>query len=253
MAREIVLDTETTGLDPKTGHRIIELACVEVDDLLPTGEYLHLYIHPDREIDPEAEKVHGISLSSLHGKPRFHDPSVVDRFLDFIGDARLVAHNAPFDRGFINMELERCNRLPLPEARWRCTFQLAQSRFPGMYNSLDALCKRYKISLAEREKHGALIDTRLLALVYLELQGGKERGLELTAVGSNGGLGAARPAYGDRPRALAARSTPEERARHAAWLADTLKTDALWTAALGAAALGGAALGGAPVEETAAA
>ena len=236
MAREIVLDTETTGLDPQTGHRVIELACIEVDDLLPTGAHLHRYIHPDRDIDPEAQKVHGISLDQLHGRPRFHEAEVVDRFLDFVGDARLVAHNAAFDRAFLNMELERCGRAALPEDRWRCTYQLAQSRFPGMWNSLDALCKRYKISLAEREKHGALVDTRLLALVYLELQGGKERGLEFAAApGSAGALVAARPSYGPRPRLLEPRSTPEERARHAAWLHAVLKSDALWTAALGQA------------------
>ncbi len=236
MAREIVLDTETTGLDPRSGHRVIELACIEVDDLLPTGSHLHLYIHPDRAIDPEAEKVHGISLASLEGRPRFHHAEVVDRFLDYVGDCRLVAHNAAFDRGFINMELERAARAPLPESRWRCTYQLAQTRFPGMYNSLDALCKRYKISLAEREKHGALIDTRLLALVYLELQGGKERGLEFApARGAPGAVDEARPAYAPRPRALARLSTSEERARHGDWLREVLKTDALWTAALGAA------------------
>ena len=236
MAREIVLDTETTGLDPRTGHRIIEIACVEVDDLLPTGAFLHQYIHPDREIDPEAEKVHGISLASLHGRPRFGEVEVVDKFLDFVGDARLIAHNAAFDRGFINMELERCGRPALPESRWGCTFVLAQKRFPGMYNSLDALCKRYRISLAEREKHGALIDTRLLALVYLELQGGKERGLEFAPVTASGApADAARPVYGARPRPLAARSTQAERARHAEWLAATLDSDALWRAALGGA------------------
>lgn len=235
MAREIVLDTETTGLDPRSGHRVIELACIEVDDLLPTGSHLHLYIHPDREIDPEAERVHGINIAHLHGKPRFHHPEVVDRFLDYVGDARLVAHNAAFDRGFLNMELERAERAILPESRWRCTYQLAQARFPGMYNSLDALCKRYKISLAEREKHGALIDTRLLALVYLELQGGKERGLEFAPAAGSPGFEAARPVYGARPRPMAVRSTPEERTRHAAWLHATLRTDELWVTALGRA------------------
>ena len=179
MAREIVLDTETTGIDPRSGHRIIEIACIEVEDLLPTGSYFHRYIDPERDIDPEAEKVHGISRAFLSGKPTFADRTICEQFLDYVGDAPLVAHNAAFDRGFVNHELERCGRLTLPEARWRCTYELAKKRFPGMYNSLDALCKRFKISLAEREKHGALIDTRLLAMVYLELQGGKERGLDL--------------------------------------------------------------------------
>jgi len=232
MAREIVLDTETTGLDPRTGHRVIEIACIEVEDLLPTGRHFHRYVDPERDVDPEAERVHGISRAMLAGKPRFDDPEICDAFLDFVGEAKIVAHNAAFDRGFVNHELERAGRAPIPDARWTCTYVLAQSRFPGMYNSLDALCKRFKISLAEREKHGALIDTRLLAMVYLELQGGKERALDLAP---------ARPAvsvveanlpaggYGPRPRALAPRSTEAERAAHAAFVTAALKGKALWS------------------------
>jgi DNA polymerase-3 subunit epsilon len=229
MAREIVLDTETTGLDPRSGHRLIEIACIEIEDLLPTGKHFHRYIDPERDVDPEAEKVHGLSRAFLRGKPRFDE--VADEFLDFVGDAPLVAHNAAFDRGFINHELARANREVIPDPRWTCTYVLAQSKFPGMYNSLDALCKRFKISLAEREKHGALIDTRLLSMVYLELQGGKERGLDLAplkavrtvevATVSVGG-------HGPRPRPLAPRSTEEERAAHAAFIAKTLKDKAIW-------------------------
>src|SRR5579875_234759 len=230
MAREIVLDTETTGIDPKSGHRVIEIACIEVEDLLPTGAHFHRYIDPERDIDPEAEKVHGISRTMLVGKPKFADRAICDEFLDFVADATLVAHNAAFDRGFINHELERCGRIALPEQRWRCTYELAKRRFPGMYNSLDALCKRFKISLAEREKHGALIDTRLLAMVYLELQGGKERGLDLGLQGSGAvhAMAAPQTAYGPRPRPLAPRSTPEERAAHLAFVDRTLKETALW-------------------------
>jgi DNA polymerase-3 subunit epsilon len=231
MAREIVLDTETTGLDPKTGHRMIEIACIEIEDLLPTGRHFHRYIDPERDIDPEAEKVHGISRASLTGKPKFGDASICDEFLDFIGDCKLVAHNAAFDRGFVNNELERAGRAPIPDARWTCTYVLAQKRFPGMYNSLDALCKRFKISLADREKHGALIDTRLLAMVYLELHGGKERGLDLAPSRIQAAAtAAAAPAanHGPRPRALAPRSTDEERAAHAAFIAAALKDKALW-------------------------
>ena len=234
MAREIVLDTETTGIDPRSGHRVIEIACIEVEDLLPTGGHFHRYIDPERDIDPDAQKVHGISRAFLSGKPKFADATVCDEFLDYVGDAVLVAHNAAFDRGFVNHELERCGRLPLPEARWRCTYELAKKRFPGMYNSLDALCKRFKISLAEREKHGALIDTRLLAMVYLELQGGKERALDLSptarkpvasqAAGEPVTLGG----YGPRPRPLAARSTLEERAAHLGFVDRMLKDRALW-------------------------
>lgn len=231
MAREIVLDTETTGLDPKSGHRVIEIACVEVEDLLPTGRTFHRYINPQRDIDPEAEKVHGISRAMLADKFCFEHPEICDQFLDFIGDARLVAHNAAFDRGFVNHELERAGRAILPDSRWTCTYVLAQSKFPGMYNSLDALCKRFKISLAEREKHGALIDTRLLAMVYLELQGGKERGLDLTPLKVASAVATAEIAaggYGPRPRPLAPRSTDEERAAHAAFVAKALKDKAVW-------------------------
>ena len=233
MAREIVLDTETTGLDPRTGHRVIEIACIELEDLLPTGGHFHRYINPDRDIDPDAERIHGISRQFLHDKPRFDDPTVAEAFLEYVGDAQIVAHNAPFDRGFVNAELERAGLAPLPESQWTCTYVLASKRFPGMYNSLDALCKRYKISLTEREKHGALIDTRLLAMVYLELQGGKERALNLTpaqAIRSSvtAAAVAAAVAYEPRIRPLEPRSTEEERAAHAAFIAKALKDKAIW-------------------------
>jgi DNA polymerase-3 subunit epsilon len=232
MAREIVLDTETTGLDPRTGHRVIEIACIEIEDLLPTGRTFHRYVDPERDIDPEAEKVHGISRSMLYGKPKFHDADICDQFLDFVGDAQVVAHNAAFDRGFVNHELERAGRRPIPDKQWTCTYVLAQSKFPGMYNSLDALCKRFKISLAEREKHGALIDTRLLAMVYLELQGGKERALDLSPLRA-ASTAAMTPEFGrldhgPRPRPLAPRSTEAERAAHAAFVAKALKEKSLW-------------------------
>jgi DNA polymerase-3 subunit epsilon len=228
MAREIVLDTETTGLDPKTGHRIIEIACIEIEDLLPTGAHFHRFVDPEREIDPEAEKVHGISRASLRGKPRFEDEA--DAFLDFVGDAPLVAHNAAFDRNFINHELQRAGRAPLPEPRWVCTYVLAQGRFPGMGNSLDALCKRFKISLAEREKHGALIDTRLLAAVYLELQGGKDRVLDFAPKTAAAIAAAAMPVarYEQRPRPLMPRGGEDELAAHAAFVAKFLKDKAIW-------------------------
>lgn len=229
MTRAIVLDTETTGLDPKTGHRLVELACVEVHDFIPTGRTFHRYIHPERDIDPDAERVHGISLAMLEGKPRFHEADVCEAFLEFVGDAPLVAHNAPFDRGFINAELARCDRDLLHEPRWIDTLKLAQSRFPGMYNSLDALCKRFKISLAERDKHGALIDAKLLAAVYLELQGGKERSLELTTtIAARATIAAVQAAYGARPRPLMSLITDEERTAHEAFVRDVLKDKAVW-------------------------
>lgn len=230
MSLAIVLDTETTGLDPRTGHRLIEIACVEVHDYIPTGRTFHRYIHPERDIDPDAERVHGISLAMLEGKPRFHEADVCEAFLEFVGDAPLVAHNAPFDRGFINHELGLCGRELLHEVRWIDTLKLAQGRFPGMYNSLDALCKRFKISLAERDKHGALIDAKLLAAVYLELQGGKERSLELTtqSVIARATSAAVQASYGARPRPLALRSTDEERAAHETFVREVLKDKAVW-------------------------
>ncbi len=229
MAREIVLDTETTGLDPRSGHRVIEIACIEIEDYLPTGQSFHRYIDPQREIDPEAEKVHGISRRMLAGKPTFDHEDICDRFLEFVGDSVIVAHNAAFDRGFVNAELERVGRGRLPEAQWTCTYELAKARFPGMYNSLDALCKRFKISLAEREKHGALIDTKLLAMVYLELQGGKDRALDFApaaaAVDDDGVL--LKTIYAARPRPLQPRLTEAERVAHDTFVA-SLKGEVVW-------------------------
>ena len=226
MAREIVLDTETTGLDFNGGHRLIEIACVELDDHVPTGRSFHRYIDPEREIDIDAQRIHGLSNAFLAGKPRFSD--IIDDFLAFVSDATLVAHNAGFDRTFVNGELELAGRVPLPEALWIDTLMLAQRRFPGMYNSLDALCKRFRISLVEREKHGALVDAKLLANVYLELKGGRERALDLSLSVQRFQAGAAaRADYGPRPRPLALRSTDAERAAHAAFVKKALKA-ALW-------------------------
>ena len=234
MSREICLDTETTGLDPKSGHRLIEIACVEIDDFIPTGRTFHKYINPDRDIDPDAERVHGISRSMLLDKPRFADRDICDAFLEFVGDAPLIAHNAAFDRGFINAELAKAGRSPLPEPRWTCTYELAKSRFPGAYNSLDALCKRFKIDRSDRIKHGALIDTQLLSKVYLELRGGKERALDLAPVAKSrlktteAALLAEKPAM--RPRVLPSRLTPETLELHRAFVAKTLKDKAIWRA-----------------------
>ena len=229
MAREIILDTETTGLDPASGHRVIEIACLELEDFIPTGRSFHRYIHPERDIDPEAERVHGISLAMLKDRPKFHEPEVCDAFLEFVEGAKIVAHNAAFDRGFINHELERAGRSPILEELWACTYVMAKNRFRGMHNSLDALCKRFKISLAEREKHGALVDCRLLAQVYLELRGGRERDLGLTSaeLTTAVSIAARHTAYGARPRPLGPRSTEEERAAHEAFVASSV-TDAIW-------------------------
>ena len=174
MARHLVLDTETTGLDPRTGHRLIEIACVEVIDFIPTARNFHRYVHPDREIDPDAERVHGISLAFLKDKPRFHE--IVDDFLEFVGDDPIVAHNAPFDRGFVNAELARLGRGRITDVVARITDSLAMARelFPGKANSLDALCRRLEVDNSNRSLHGALLDAGLLAEVYIRMTRGQD-------------------------------------------------------------------------------
>jgi len=227
MAREIVLDTETTGFNPQTGDRLIEVGCIEIEDLLPTGRTFHRLIDPERSIPLDAVRVHGISDDKVRGQPKFRD--VCEELLEFIADAPIVAHNAQFDRSFIHHELTLCQRAVFDSERWIDTLQLAQQRFPGMHNSLDALCKRFKISLAERTMHGALIDARLLSMVYLELRGGKERGLELTTiVKARPSVSIATGGYGERPRPLAPRITDEERAAHEAFIAKVFKDGGVW-------------------------
>lgn len=230
MAREIVLDTETTGIDPRQGHRMIEIGCIEIEDLMPTGRTFHRFINPERLIDPDAIRVHGITDEKVRDAPVFR--LIAEELLEFCADAPLIAHNAAFDRGFINHELGLCGHPELHESRWVDTLRLAQTRFPGMANSLDALCRRFKISLVERTLHGALIDARLLADVYLELKGGRERALDLgSGVAARAMVAAAASGgHGDRPRPLAPRSTDEERAAHLAFLRANLKDLSLWAA-----------------------
>jgi DNA polymerase III subunit epsilon len=170
--REIVLDTETTGLNPKTGDRLIEIGCVELYNFLPTGKSYQTYVNPQRDVPPEASRISGITTEFLYDKPLFMQ--VVDGFLDFIGEATLVIHNASFDMGFINAELDRLCRPTLPLNRAIDTVQLARQKFPGAPASLDALCRRFGIDLSVRVKHGALVDASLLASVYLELRGGRQ-------------------------------------------------------------------------------
>jgi len=175
--REIVFDTETTGFDAKGDDRITEIGCVEVIDLLPTGQTFHAYIDPKRDIPPKVTQITGLTREFLNGKPEFKDRA--QDFLDFVGDSPLVAHNADFDRGFVNAELLRAGYDPIPNNRFIDTLRIARAKFPGSPATLDALCKRFNVSLANRSKHGALIDSELLARVYLELKGGRERTLEL--------------------------------------------------------------------------
>ena len=227
--REIVLDTGTTGFDPKSGDRLIEVGCIEIVDLLPTGRTYHCYVNPERSIPEDAIKVHGITDAMVKDAPIF--AKMADEMLEFIGDAPLIAHNASFDRNFIDWELTLAHKPITGEPRWIDTLAIAKSKFPGQPNTLDALCKRYKISLADRTYHGALIDARLLAEVYLELRGGKERTFDLGggAVSASGApLVQGRANYGARPRALPSLLSAAEDEAHRAFLAQWVK-DPVWT------------------------
>jgi DNA polymerase-3 subunit epsilon len=225
--REIVLDTETTGLDPFQGHRVVEIGCVELINRIPSGQTFHRYLNPQRDVPAEAEAVHGLTADFLRDKPPFAE--IVDELIAFIADAPLVAHNASFDFGFINAELERAGRSALGFERMVDTLLLARRRHPGAGNRLDDLCVRYGIDNSRRTKHGALLDAEILAEVYLELIGGRQAQLGLVAVGiagpaSSGGFnGVARV----RPAPLAPRLTEAERAAHLAFRA-TLGAKAIW-------------------------
>lgn len=228
--REIVFDTETTGFDSQGADRITELGCIELIDWLPTGEQFHAYIDPERDVPDKVVQITGLTTDFLRGKPKFADRA--DAFLEFVGDAPLVAHNAKFDMGFINAELRRCGRPEIVESRFIDTLAMANAAFPGSPASLDALCKRFDISLSARDKHGAIIDSELLARVYLELRGGRERSLafeEETAqeVKSSNKRSDAR----HRPLPLAPLLTEEEKAAHVAFLAEMGGSD-LWDRAL---------------------
>jgi DNA polymerase-3 subunit epsilon len=226
MLREIVLDTETTGLDPAGGDRLIEVGCIEIVNRIPTGREFHRYLNPERDVHPDAVAVHGLTAEFLSGKPLFKD--VADEFLAFIGDAPLVAHNAAFDFGFLNAELERAARPPLPAARMVDTLALARRRHPAGPNSLDALCKRYGIDLSQRTRHGALLDSMLLAGVYVELLGERQ-----ATLGLNGHASADEVLRGramrarQRPAPLPERLTAEAEAAHRAFV-ETLGPHALW-------------------------
>ena len=226
--REIVLDTETTGMDPQDGHRIIEIGCVELVNHLPSGNVLQLYINPEREIPPEATAVHGITDEFVRGKPVFSQ--VYGEFMEFIKDAKLVIHNAEFDMKFINWELRQVGHEPVPWNRVCDTLAMARKKFPGSPANLDALCRRFGIDNTERTYHGALLDSELLAEVYLELLGGRQHGLSLStqngsgdAQGQNGAQKIARAKREPRPHAP---SQAEEEA-HAALL-EKLREKALW-------------------------
>lgn len=219
--REIILDTETTGLSP-IDHRVVEIGCIELINHVATGREFHAYMNPERDMPAEAEAVHGLSSEFLSTKPLF--AAIVDDFLAFIGDAPVVAHNAGFDMGFINAELKRLNRAPLTPDRAIDTVLLARRKFPGAQASLDALCRRFQIDTSARTKHGALLDAQLLAQVYLELVGGREPGLALSLSENTSAtmVMVERVAREPRPHA----PTAEELAAHTAFIA-TIK-NALW-------------------------
>lgn len=226
MQREIVLDTETTGLDARNGDRLVEIGCIEIYNLIPTGREFHRYINPvDRQVHPEAEAVHGLSNAFLSDKPTFEQ--VCPEFLDFVADAQLVIHNASFDMGFINMELKRARQQPIAMDRAVDTLAIARRKHPAGPNTLDGLCKRYGIDNSKRTKHGALMDAELLARVYVELVGERQAGLGLASQSETAANLAAAMVIGPRPVSLPPRLGPEDEARHREFVA-TLGEAALW-------------------------
>jgi DNA polymerase-3 subunit epsilon len=224
--REIVFDTETTGLDPLQGHRLVEIGCIELVNRIPSGQVFHRYVNPDRDMPQEAFAVHGLSVDFLRDKPKFSD--ICEDLIAFIGDAPLVAHNAFFDLGFINAELERCKKILLTRDRLVDTLMLARRRHPGGSNRLDDLCARYGIDYSRRTKHGALLDAELLAEVYVELIGGRQASLVLVetsheTVTTRYGAITAQP----RRTPLVSRLSDLEREAHAAFVA-SLGTKTIW-------------------------
>ena len=224
--REIVLDTETTGLDPAQGHRLVEIGAVEIVNQIATGAVFHALINPEREVPEEAFRVHGHSTAFLRDKPAF--AAIVDEFLAFVGEDRLVIHNAEFDMRFLNAELSALGRAPIAADRVVDTLALARRRHPGAANNLDALCDRYRIDRSRRIKHGALLDAEILVEVYGELTGGRQRSLSFAARESGRhGAGPAAAARRTRPAALAPRLSEAERRAHRALVA-ALGEAAIW-------------------------
>ena len=224
--REIVFDTETTGLNAHSGDRIIELGAIELIGRLPTGKVFHSFFDPGPEfveLDAKVTEITGYTIDKVRGHPRFAER--VEEFLEFVGDSPLVAHNAQFDKNFINAELERLRRDPFPNSRFIDTLSMAREKFPGSPASLDALCRRFEVSLAARSTHGALIDSELLAEVYLHLRGGRERKLGLT-VDDEGSLGPV--TYNARPRPVPLPPiTDAEAAAHKAFIGEQ-KGEMIW-------------------------
>ena len=183
MTRELVLDTETTGLDHEDGHRIVEIGIIELENHLQTGNYFHYYLNPERDSDKRAQEVHGLSREFLKNKPKFSE--IADEFINYISDSKIIIHNASFDVGFLNAELTRCNMKELDDDIIIDTLVLAKKKFIGQSVSLDSLCKKYNIDLTGREIHGAIKDAKLLASVYLELIGGRQSKLNFETITDN--------------------------------------------------------------------
>ena len=224
--REIVLDTETTGLDPLRGDRLVEIGCVEIFNRMPTGQIFHCHINPEREMPAEAFAVHGLSTEFLRSKPLF--PEVVEEFLEFIADAPLVIHNASFDIGFINAELDRIKRPPIPRERLVDTLLLARRKHPGVSNRLDDLCSRYAIDNSRRTKHGALLDAELLAEVYIDLIGARQSQLILASENREIRVGvSSEMPRRQRELPLLPRVTDADREAHRAFVA-TLGDKPIW-------------------------
>jgi len=226
--REIVFDTETTGLDPRSGDRMVEIGCIELLDRVPTGATYHAYFNPERDMPAGAEAVHGLSAGFLSDKPKFGE--LAGELLEFIEDSPLVAHNASFDFGFLNFELENCGLEAVCMSRMIDTIAIARKRHPGAKLSLDALCTRYGIDRSHRVKHGALLDAELLAQVYLELNGGRQIGLELAAQSANIAVIEVETAHRSQKERRAPRphaASEEELARHRAFIASI--KEPLWT------------------------
>lgn len=219
--REVVFDTETTGLDPLQGDRVVEIGCVELLNMIPTGRTYHVYLNPERDMPAEAQAVHGLTTEFLRDKPVFAE--VVEDFLAFVTDARLVAHNAEFDMKFINAELSRLGFKRIASEHVVDTLAITRRKFPGSPATLDALCKRFNVDNAARTLHGALLDAQLLAEVYLELMGGRQVGMALDHQGTAADVAKAERLFrAPRPHA----PTPEEAAAHAAFVAAL--PNALW-------------------------
>jgi DNA polymerase-3 subunit epsilon len=222
--RQIVFDTETTGLDPFTGHRVVEIGCIEVLNGIPSGQTFHVYVNPERDVPQEAFAVHGLSAEFLKTHPTFAE--IVEDFLAFVGDAPLIAHNASFDLGFLNAELDRAGKPTLGRERLVDTLLLARRRFPGTSNRLDDLCQRFGIDNSRRTKHGALLDAELLAEVYLELIGARQAQLGLAQMES-ADVRMKRTRALTRPVPLLSRVSDAARAAHRAFI-ETLGGGAIW-------------------------